>query len=449
MMVDLLLINPRYHLLEEPIQENLGLGYIASYIRSNGHTVEVLDASIRGMSHRRFAREIMKRDFKILGVTIIYQGAAKEQLSILKILRNKGLNAHVSVGGYFPTLAHRQLMEDVPEIDSVVRGEGEEALLELIRRLEKGEDLHGVTGLSFRDQSGEIVDNRARPLIEDLDNLPYPARDELPMAFERGGSIPLLASRGCYAICSYCSISSFYRKSKGPAWRGRGPENILDELQMLLETYNMRRVRFEDANFFGPGRAGRRRIEELAEGILTRGLDMEYRIECRAENVDEGIFRLLKKAGLKEVFVGIESAVPSSLEAMKKGVTLEENLEALDILDKLNIRTGVGFITMEPDTTTDEFFTNIKFIVERVYPMKKRLGSYVDPLSKLQVFAGTPLHKELEERGILTGDIYEIDYRFLDPKFRMFFTLFQPVQKAVYGTKSWLKRRRITGRREF
>jgi hypothetical protein len=98
MMVDLLLINPRYHLLEEPIQENLGLGYIASYIRSNGHTVEVLDASIRGMSHRRFAREIMKRDFKILGVTIIYQGAAKEQLSILKILRNKGLNAHVSVG---------------------------------------------------------------------------------------------------------------------------------------------------------------------------------------------------------------------------------------------------------------------------------------------------------------------------------------------------------------
>ena len=448
MMLDLLLISPRYHLLEEPIQENLGLGYIASYLRSNGYTVEILDGSIRRMSHRRLALEIMKRDFRVLGVTVIYQGAAKEQLSILRILRKKGLDAHVCVGGYFPTLAHRQLMEDIQEIDSVVRGEGEYALRELLERLETGEDLHGVTGLSFRDRDGGVVVNPARPLIEDLDSLPYPARDELPLAFERGGSIPLLASRGCYAVCQYCSISAFYRKSKGPAWRGRSPENVLDELQMLLDTYDMRRARFEDANFFGPGRAGRRRVEKISEGILSRGLDVEFRIECRAENVDEDLFRLLKKAGLKEVFVGIESAIPRSLEAMRKGVTLEENIAALDVLDRLDIRTGVGFITMEPDTTMDDFFTNIKFIVERVYPMKKRLGSYVDPLSKLQVFAGTPLHKELEERGILNGDIYEMDYRFLDPKFRRFFTLFYPIQKTVYSTKSWLKRRRIIKRKE-
>jgi radical SAM superfamily enzyme YgiQ (UPF0313 family) len=149
------------------------------------------------------------------------------------------------------------------------------------------------------------------------------------------------------------------------------------------------------------------------------------------------------------IFVGIESAVPRALESMKKGVTLEENREAIDVLDKLNIRTGVGFITMEPDTTIDEFFTNLKFIVDKVYPMKKRLGSYVDPLSKLQVFSGTPLYKELKDQGLLEGDLYEMDYRFLDPKFRKFYTLFQPIQKVVYGTKSWLKRHRWVKRNEF
>jgi hypothetical protein len=134
---------------------------------------------------------------------------------------------------------------------------------------------------------------------------------------------------------------------------------------------------------------------------------------------------------------------------MKKGVTLEQNLMAIDILDTLSIRTGVGFITMEPDTTLDEFFTNLKFIVEKVYPMKKRLGSYVDPLSKLQVFTGTPIYDELMEQGKLSGDIYKMDFRFLDPSFKRFYTLFSPIQRAVYSIKSWLKRHHVVKRKEF
>ncbi len=448
-MIDLLLINPRYHLMEEPIQENLGFGYMASHLRSLGYSVQILDGSIRGMTHKDLAAEIMAREFRLLGVTVIYQGAAKEQLSLISILRKKGLKTHVCVGGYFPTLAHRQLMADTPEIDSVVRGEGEYTVRELLDRLRAGEPLDGVKGLTYRNPAGQIVEGGARPLIRDLDALPFPARDELPLAFERGGCLTLVGSRGCHAICSYCSISAFYRTAKGPAWRGRSPENILEELELLLKTYGVKRVRFEDANFFGPGAAGRRRVEEIVEGMLSKGLDMEFRIECRAENIEEGLFRRLKKAGLREVFVGIESAVPRSLEAMRKGVTLDQNLEALDIFDRLDIRCGVGFITMEPETTFDEFFTNLRFVVEKVYPMKKRLGSYVDPLSKMQVFSGTPLFHELNERGLLQGDIYGMDYRFIDPSFQRFHTILSPVQKAVYSTRSWLKRHRILKRKEF
>ena len=449
MMLDLLLINPRYHLLEEPIQENLGLGYIASYLRSRGFSVEILDGSLRGWSRRRMATEILKREFRALGVTVIYQGAAREQLAILKSLRKRGLRAHICVGGYFPSLSHRELIEDVPGIDSIVRGEGEYALEDLLARLRAGVSPGGVLGLTYREADGAIVENPARPLIDDLDALPFPARDELPLAFRRGGSMPLIASRGCYALCNYCSIAAFYRMSKGPAWRGRSPGGILEELEELFHTHDMRRVRFEDANFFGPGRDGPRRVGEIAEGILSRGLDMAFRIECRAENVDEDLFRLLKKAGLKEVFVGVESAIPRALEAMKKGITLDQNIQALDVLDRLNIRAGVGFIAVEPDTTLDEFFTNLRFVVERVHPMRKRTGSYVDPLSRLQVFTGTPLHKEMMERGMLEGDIYQMDYRLLDPTFRRFWAVFSPVQRAVYATKSWMKRHRLLKRTGF
>jgi radical SAM superfamily enzyme YgiQ (UPF0313 family) len=448
-MKDVLLVNPRYHLLEEPIQENLGLGYIAAFLRSRGYDVEILDASIRGMTRRALVKEIMRRPSRILGITVIYQGAAREQLSILNPLRERGLDSFVCVGGYFPTLAHRQLMEDVPEIDGVVRGEGEYTVEAMLERIKSGGPMDGVEGLTYRGDGGIVVENPSRPLIGDLDSLPFPARDELPLAFTRGGCIPLVTSRGCYAVCSYCSISSFYRTAKGPAWRGRSPANVLDELEGLLAGHKVSRVRFEDANFFGPGAAGRRRVEEIAEGILSRGLDFEFRIECRAENVEEDVFQVLKKAGLKEVFIGIESALPRALEGMRKGITLDQNLKALDVIDRLDIRAGIGFISMDPDTTLDEFFSNIKFIMDRVYPMKKRLGSYVDPLSKLQVFTGTPLYEELKERGILSGDIYGADYRFLNPAFRRFYKIFHPVQRVVYGTKSWMKRHHIMRRKEF
>jgi radical SAM superfamily enzyme YgiQ (UPF0313 family) len=448
-MIDLLLINPRYHLLEEPIQENLGLGSIAAFLRSRGYTVEIIDASIRNIPGRRLAREVLSRSFRVLGVTVIYQGAAKEQLALLRTLRRKGMEAHVTVGGYFPTLAHRELIEDVPDIDSIVRGEGEYTVMELIDRIRDGRALDGLAGLTFRAEDGSIVENPPRPLIEDLDTLPFPDRDELTNAFRRGGCIPIIGSRGCYAVCTYCSIASFYRSARGPAWRGRSPESVLDELGKLLGRHGVRKVRFEDANFFGPGRAGARRVEAIAEGILSRGLDMEFRIECRAENVDEHLFRLLKKAGLKEAFIGIESAVPRALESMKKGCTLEQNLHALDVLDTLDIRAGVGFIAMDPETTFDEFFTNLRFVVEKVHPMKKRLGAYVDPLGRLQVFTGTPLHREMEARGLLRGDIYGMDYRFIDPSFRRFYSIFGPVQRAVYDAKGWLKRRKLIRRLEF
>jgi len=447
-MTDLLLVNPRYKVLEEPIQEHLGFGYIASFLRSKGYSVEIIDAGIRALSTRELAGEIMSRDPKLLGLAVIYQAAAREQLSVVPLLRAAGFTGHITVGGYFPTLAHRAVLEWRADIDSIVRGEGEYTTLELLECLDSNGPLDNVQGLTFR-RDGTIVENELRPLIENLDSLPFPARDELPRAFERGGCITVVTSRGCYARCKYCSIRSFYDNLPGANWRGRSPENVLDEVEEVVKKYDMKKVKFEDANFFGPGSKGKERVVRLAEGMLERNLGLTFRFECRAENIDHDVFSLLRRAGLEEVFVGIESFVPGVLDRMNKGSTVEKNLKALEILARLGIRAGVGFIAFDPDTTLDEFFTNLEMVKKHIFPLKKKLGFYIDPLGRLQVFAGTEIHSELIERGATDGSIFRDDFTFKNKSTRIFYNCIQPLKNTVHGTKSWLKRHGLMKRREF
>jgi anaerobic magnesium-protoporphyrin IX monomethyl ester cyclase len=447
-MSDLLLVNPRYRVLEEPIQEHLGFGYIASFLRSKGYSVDIIDAGIRAMSTKRLAREIMSRDFKLLGVAVIYQAAVREQLSIIPVLRDAGLTAHITVGGYFPTLAHRELLGWRTDVDSIVRGEGEYTALGLLECLGSSGSLDHVEGLTFRND-GVVVENELRPLIDDLDSLPFPARDELPQAFERGGCITVVTSRGCYAACKYCSIRSFYDCMPGANWRGRSPENVLDELEEVVKRFGKRKVKFEDANLFGPGTKGRERVIRLAEGMIERNLGLTFRFECRAENVDHHVFSLLKRAGLEEVFIGIESFVPRVLDDMNKGSTVDENLRALEVLARLGIRAGLGFIAFDPDTTLDEFFTNLEMVKKHIFPLKKALGFYLDPLGRLQVFAGTQIHQELVQRGAADGSIFRDDFVFSDRSTRIFYTCIQPLKNSVHGVKRWLKRHGLMKRREF
>ncbi len=447
-MTDLLLVNPRYKILEEPIQEHLGFGYITSFLRERGFSVEIIDAGIRKLSPKQLAKEILAREFRLLGISIIYQAAAREQLSVIPLLRNAGLTSHITVGGYYPTLAHREILEWRTDINSIVRGEGEYTTMELLENLSGDRSLESIRGLSYL-RNGKVVVNEPRPLIEDLDSLPFPARDELPGAFERGGCITLVTSRGCYAACKYCSIRAFYDGLPGSNWRGRSAENVLKELEEVVGRFGLRKVKFEDANIFGPGEKGRERVINLARGILEKDLGLSFRFECRTENVEEEVFGLLKEAGLEEVFIGVESFIPRVLDSMNKGSSVEENIKALEVLSRLGIRTGIGFIAFEPDTTLDEFFTNIEMVKKYIFPLRKKLGFYIDPFGRLQVFAGTEIHRELLEAGAVSGEMFGDEFVFNDSVTRLFYKVIQPFKNSIYGTKSWLKRHGLMKRREF
>ena len=320
--------------------------------------------------------------------------------------------------------------------------------MELLENLSGDRSLESIRGLSYL-RNGKVVVNEPRPLIEDLDSLPFPARDELPGAFERGGCITLVTSRGCYAACKYCSIRAFYDGLPGSNWRGRSAENVLKELEEVVGRFGLRKVKFEDANIFGPGEKGRERVINLARGILEKDLGLYFRFECRTEKVEEEVFGLLKEAGLEEVFIGVESFIPRVLDSMNKGSSVEENIKALEVLSRLGIRTGIGFIAFEPDTTLDEFFTNIEMVKKYIFPLRKKLGFYIDPFGRLQVFAGTEIHRELLEAGAVSGEMFGDEFVFNDSVTRLFYKVIQPFKNSIYGTKSWLKRHGLMKRREF
>jgi radical SAM superfamily enzyme YgiQ (UPF0313 family) len=436
--MDVLLINPPLK-MENPT-EHLGLGYLAAMLRAKGsYNVEIIDAPLNGLNLSQTVKEIAKRQFKVLGISIPYQQWALVPLKMANMLRSRGLEAHITVGGFFPSFAYENLLEQFPSIDSVIRGEGEETFLDLVTALVQGDDWRRVKGIAYRE-GDEIMCNPTRPLIRDLDSLPFPERDTLPLALRRCGYAGLLSSRGCYARCTFCSVVSFYGIGAGPKYRARSPQNVVNEIMQLQKEFGVTKFFFHDANFIGPGRAGKDRAWRLAHEMISRGLKINFSIQCRADDVEEDLFSYLKEAGLRRVFIGIESGVQEVLDRLKKGVTIAENLEALGILKRLGLNMAIGFIMFDPDTKLEDIMDNIAFLKEAGVFRSKQ--ATVDLLNHLQIFAGTPIEETLLKQGRLRGTYLHYEYDMVDPVAAMVCT----VARRLAGFKMALKR--ISGFRE-
>jgi len=396
--------------------ETMGIAYIASVLREGGHEVTLISSSLDWLSPRKLAGAVRESEPELLGISVL-EVNAKEALGVAESLKSSGIKAHINLGGHFPSFNHRRILRDFPFVDSVTVGEGEYTLLELANRLERKEGLEGIRGLSFRED-GTITSNPPRPLVDDLDSIPYPARDFTPKVIAEGGPISVLASRGCYANCSFCSIRSFYGLSEGRKWRTRSPERVIDEMESLVSAFGRRKFKFIDDQFIGRGRRGRELAYRFAGELLERKLDIEFIISCRSDEIDEDLFRLLKEAGLRKVFIGIESGTEKGLRTFNKGVSVEQNRRALEILDRLGIRYVLGFIMFDPYTTFEDVKGNFQFLSNIApYWMGRKGVLAIEP--SLIVHGGTPIHRRLKAEGRLLGSYLRYGYRIEDAKARV------------------------------
>jgi anaerobic magnesium-protoporphyrin IX monomethyl ester cyclase len=321
----------------------LGLGYLAAVLEKNNYKVDVIDCQILNMSLEEFKREISKRQPDILGVTsstLTYQTGLK----LLKISKEVCPNCITVAGGAHVTFWDDHALEECPELDVVIRKEGENTMLEIVQRIEAGKGYQDILGITCR-VDGKIVRNPDRPYIEDLDSLPFPARHLWPMErFRELEDILYLAtSRGCIYWCEFCTTVRMH----GRKYRMRSPKNVVDELEELYQKYGIKKFTFCDDAFT----VDQSRIEDLCNEILKRGLKIEWNCGTRVDMITKELLSKMKEAGCISVWFGVESGTQQVLDAMKKGITPELTVRVLSWVRELGLKPVPNVILGFPGET--------------------------------------------------------------------------------------------------
>ncbi|SEC31297.1 Radical SAM superfamily enzyme YgiQ, UPF0313 family [Rhizobiales bacterium GAS188] len=395
---------------------NLGLGYLASTLRARGYRVEILEFED---SFETILAAIRRHDPILVGFSLIFQFYIDRYAELARALRAHGVIAHFTIGGHFPTLSHRHTLELIPELDSVVRFEGELTLLELVDALGLGKDWRAIHGIAYR-RDAEIVATELRPLLSNLDELPYPDRSvALPMVLGRRVA-QMLASRGCIRTCSFCSIHMFYRSAPGKVVRTRKPAEVAREMRLLHEERGATIFSFQDDDFPVFGRVWQRWTRELLAELYRNDLPGRsiWKINARADAVDSTLFAEMRDAGMYTVYMGLESGSDAGLVTLNKSITVEQNLKAVEILKDLGLIFDFGFMLLDPSSTFESILENVAFLRRIVGD-----GYMAAEFCRMIPYDGTPIKDQLAREGRLRGDVRNPDYDFLDPRLTDFYVV--------------------------
>lgn len=401
--------------------ENLGIQYIGAVLKNASFDVQIINADYQRMGSETIVKQLIGENVGFLGMAPCYLNMGSA-LGIAEMMKKKSRSILVCLGGHHSTFCCDEILKNEPNIDYIVKGEGEFTALELLQAIESHhphrpglEQLLRINGLSFRHE-GRIFHNEPRALIGDLDLIPFPARDLIKQArIAQEHAMPLMCwTRGCPNHCSFCSTPNFY----GGVWRARSPKNIADEVQSLVEEYGFTQFYLTDDQFAGAGQEGRDHVEGVISEIMRRGLHKDYDLHFflmvrgdffRKENED--LISKFPLVGFRDVFIGFESGDTSQLKVYTKGTTTGKYKEAIDLLRKHNIFVEGGFIIFNPYSTFNSLRNDAGFIRDLGVPL---LGYYT---KQLLAYPGTRLFDKLLKDNMLTQHHYKrIEFRYKDDK---------------------------------
>jgi len=391
-------------------RDNLGLRYLISSARKAGFGAEMVlyDSDPASLLER-----VRRTRPTVIGFSLIFQYMAPDFKAVIDALRAQSVAAHITIGGHYPSFDYGEVLSRIPGLDSVVRFEGEGTLVELLDKLDAGQEWRGLRGLAWQGEGGQVTSNPLRPPLENLDLLPEPMRDGIDYQAESIPTASILASRGCPWDCSFCSIRPFYEAQGGKLRRLRKPERVVDEMISLYERRGVSCFLFQDDDFLAGGRNAREWAVKIADGLRDSGLagKVAFKISCRSDEIDEALCRRLMDGGLTHIYMGVESGDPEGLVHMSKRIRVDQHLRAGEILKRLGLSFDFGFMMLEPYCTLQGVRNNVEFL-ERFVGDGWSMATFCRTLP----YAGTPLKAQLEREGRLLGTPFEPDYRFLDPK---------------------------------
>jgi anaerobic magnesium-protoporphyrin IX monomethyl ester cyclase len=393
-------------------EENLGIRSIAAFLALKGIKVRILPC--QRTRKEDILEGIRKEDPKIVGFSLIFQRMFFNFANLMAYLRKEGVTAHFTVGGHFPTIEYEGMLRLVPELDSVIRHEGEETMAELFGKLDRPDLWDGIRGLVYR-KGGEIRVSPPRPLIPDLDTLPFPLRNDSFETIRGLGVCSILASRGCFYNCSFCSIHRFYQDAPGPKRRTRSPANVVSEMEQLYSR-GIRIFNFKDDDLGTTTRDQQSWIEnfvgELGRKSFTK--DILWRISSRIDEIEKGLFESLVEVGLQTVYLGIESGSEQGLTTANKHYHVDDVYRAIGILDDIGVDYEYGFMLFDPYST----FTTVRENIAMLEYLGRN-GRPVIRFTKMFPYVGTTIEKRLVDEGRIKGNIAYPDYEFLDPRLNL------------------------------
>lgn len=332
----------------------LGISYMAAVLEENNFDVSIIDASALDMTWDDLKKEIEKVSPDVVAVTALTP-TINQAMKTAEIAKKTCPDAIIIMGGYHPTFNYQEVLEK-DFVDVVIRGEGEYTMLELVQTLKKGGDLSEVKGIAFDNTVTSL-----RPLITDLDSLPYPARHLLPMdhykLFNMNSNMATIASsRGCPMQCPFCASAALH----GPKLRLRSPENVVDEMEYLINEHNIKTIAFMDDTFT----LQRSQVKEICAEILKRELDVFWGCTARVDTLSEDVIKEMKKAGCIAMFMGVESADQQVLDEVGKKTNINKIRRAFEISRKEKMRTIASVVLGMPGDTKESISRTVKFVKE-------------------------------------------------------------------------------------
>ena len=397
----------------------LGIAYLAAFMR-NSAEVSVLDAGVLGYHHKeRVSRRVFRHglsfdeierriaEFKpdLVGISCIFSSQFSNTLEVARRAKKIDPGIITITGGSHPTFLSQQCLEQ-DGIDFIARGEGEFTLRELCEAISKGQGPETVPGLAWREDR-EYKESAVRPLIRDLDEIPFPARDLFPLRESAAISLPLgvifkrkpfanlITSRGCPYRCTFCSSTNFW----GNKYRTRSPGNVLDEMEELVKKYGFREFKFFDDNLT----ANSKRAKEIFQGMIDRKLDVTWNTPngVHVANLDKEMLDLMKRSGCYELTLAVESGDPAVLrDIIHKPTDLDQIRTAAKLMRKIGISSYGFFIIGFPGETLKQIQNTLDFASSLDLD---RIGCFIaNPLP------GTEILKVCREKGYIDKD-YKFD----------------------------------------
>ncbi len=402
---------------EPRLVPSCGIAAIGAYVREQGFAVELFAPNNRRLDEEEAVAKLLDANPDFIGVSLLTRFTFPSFLRIAKLLRENDYRGFLCVGGHGASIAYRQLLDEVPQLDAVVVGDGEETCVELMTRLVAGQDWRDIVGIARRDPlSGDAVHTGVRAL-KPLDDLPLIATDLIAELVEHYGPnvrAGLVTSRGCYADCSYCSVKAFTKLQGVRPYRMRSVEKVVDEIEMVQRKFGVKNISLEDDNFLVPRSPGIRRAREFNRLVKERGLELNLTLQTRPECITYEGIGLLKEVGLSDIFIGTESFDQETLNLYHRNNTVDQSRHAFEVFEAHGFsasvdakhRVRVGSMVFHPYITLDELYPQAEEFRRFQIPAKKLV-------KRLRPAEDVRLCQRFEAEGLLDEDG---EYRYVHPE---------------------------------